>query len=855
MNEIVSTSADAAVRYLLVGSVAAAILVPLAWLAIRTTRLRAPVYRHAIWFYCLVGTVALPAIRLHGPKLLLPVLPARAQVSEAPAPPQTQPQRVQASGTPALPQVRAETAEASTQEPWVAPVQSLSPGRPVSRTATVSWKVVIAGAWLAGFAIMLIRLAIEWQRLRRICRSATPIEPGELAADFSGRKLGIRLTDHLQGPVCFGILRPVILLPRQMYQDASSKDLRMVLTHELAHVDRRDCWVNLFQRLLEAVFFFHSLVWLASRQLTHERERICDNWVLARGVCVDDYMRLLSDIGERVLMKTRHLPSVALFEGGLLSRVRSLLDPEHSRITRMTRRSAWTCALSFMLCFAALGTVRLGARPNPGVSSMPATAAMLTSSGLSQAGDANDTSFRPQREYLGQSERRPNGNCSLGGRVISDVTGEPVDNATVYLFYIPTHDAIFIDAASDGSFLFKDIAAGEYALRTTHTAGYQDTPYNPENKKGNLLSFTLREGEHRTDIVFKAKPACTISGIVLDEDGRPLSSKEVSIVAWQEKDETGNIGVRFAIVAMTPGPVGEGGLYSIDGLDARPTYVMALDWRAQDKDDPYPPCYYPGTVDRNKATMVSFDNASVAENIDIRLQKRGEYALEGTITDESTGNPIAKALVVVHRVDMLFDRVTAYTDAQGHYRIDSLAPGEFLVHVDAKPFGFVRKRQTLTIDSETKVSRLDFSLKPGVTIRGKFVHFVDGTDKELEVGPTAYGTARHEPHLNSQPGSWSGVRNRYTVAERKHAIFYEGGAGDYEEECMDFPTLGTFVIEGMLPGQILLSFEPKASDAFVQAILCKGQNVLGTTFDTQADREIQDITIVIGRPPQPPAPR
>jgi len=854
MNEIVSTSADAAVRYLLIGSVAAAILVPLAWLIIRTTRLRAPVYRHMVWFYCLIGTVALPAIWLHGPKLLLPVLPARAEVTEAPAPPQILPQRVQASGTPASPQIRAELVTPLTQEPPVAQAQNISPDGPAPApwVSMVSWKVVVAGAWLVGFAIMLIRLAVGWQQLRRICRLATPIEPDELAADLSRRRLGIRLTEHLQGPVCFGILRPVILLPRQMHQDASSKDLRMVLTHELAHIDQRDCWVNLFQRLLEAVFFFHSLVWLASRQLTHERERICDNWVLARGVCVDDYMQLLSDIGERILMKTRHLPSVALFEGGLLSRVRSLLDPQHSRITRMTRRSAWTCALSFVLCFAALGTVRLGARPNPGASSMPATAAMLTSSGLSQAGDANDTSFRPQREYLGQSERRPNGDCSLGGRVISDMTGEPVDNATVYLFYTPTHDAIFIDVASDGSFLFKDIAAGEYMLRTIRTPGYQDTWYNPEDKNSSYPTFMLHERELRTDILFKAKPACTISGIVLDEDGKPLSSKEVSIVVWQEKDETDSIGARFAIVAQTPGPVGEGGLYSIDGLDARPTYVMVIDWRAQDKDDPYPPCYYPGTVDRNKATMVSFDNASVAENIDIRLQKRGEYALEGTIADESTGSPIAKALVVVHHVDMLFDRVTAYTDAQGHYRIDSLAPGEFLVHIDAKPFGFVRKRQPLTIDSQTKVSRLDFALKPGVSIRGKFV---DAVGKEIEVGPTAYGTAHHDPHLNSQPGSWSGVRNRYTVAERKHAIFYEGGAGDYEQEYMDFPTASTFIIEGMFPGRTVLSFEPKASDAFVQAILYKGRNIMGTGFDTGADREIQDVTIVIGHPAPPLPPR
>ena len=49
---------------------------------------------------------------------------------------------------------------------------------------------------------------------------------------------------------------------------------------------------------------------------------------------------------------------------------------------------------------------------------------------------------------------------------------------------------------------------------------------------------------------------------------------------------------------------------------------------------------------------------------------------------------------------------------------------------------------------------------------------------------------------------------------------------------MDFPTASTFVIEGMLPGQTVLSFDPKASDLVVQSILYKGQDVRWAGFDT-----------------------
>ncbi len=840
MNEIVSTLADAAVRYLLVGSVAAALLVPLAWLALRATRLRAPIYRHALWFYCLIGTVAIPVLWLHGPKLVLPVLPAQVQADEAPASPQRRPQPVSTNKTPVLPQSRIQDVAPLTSETTPAPIASAPAHDPVSLANVVSWKVVVATMWLIGFGVMLVRLIIGWRRLGTIRRSATALDPAELAGELSGRRVEVRLTEQLPGPVCLGTLRPIILLPRQMYEDASAKDLHMILAHELAHIDRRDGWANLFQRLLEAVFFFHSFVWLASRQLTHERERICDNWVLARGVSIDDYMLLLSEIGERILMKTTHVPTVALFEGGLLSRVRSLLDPQRNRLTHMTRQSTWTCALTFLLCFVALGTVRLGARPDPAVSFMPATAVMLTG-----AIDSNGTSFRPQEESLGPNERRPNGDCSLSGRVISADSGEPIDHATVYLFSHATFDAIFIRVASDGSFVFKDIAAGTYGLRTVNTAGYQDTPYNPEGSANDRASFTLNPGEQRTDIVLKAEPAYTISGVVLDESGNPLTNEKLWVVAWQEKDTPGGNGNACEIVTQTP--VKPDGSYLLDSLDARSFYIMAMDFRSENKDDYWPPCYYPGTFDRSKAQKVVLNSGKSAANIDIRLQKHGEFALEGTIKDRTTGSPVEKALVVVHRRDMLFDHVTAYTDARGRYRIDSLAPGEFLVHVDARPFGYVKHRQPLTIGSAKTESRLDLTLKPGVTIRGKFV---DAAGKEMQTAEPSYGLAYCLGYATPETQSWSSSDNRYATAERKGDSSFNSGAGDYEEEYMDFPTPSAFVIEGMLPGQTILRFHPKADDLEVQSILYKGQDVTATGIDTQADRQIEDVTIVLGTPPE-----
>jgi len=447
-----------------------------------------------------------------------------------------------------------------------------------------------------------------------------------------------------------------------------------------------------------------------------------------------------------------------------------------------------------------------------------------------------------QTETVGQIGRRPKGNCSIGGKVASEETGEPVGHAKVYLFYPATFGAIFIDVASDGSFLFKDIPAGNYSLRTVHTSGFQDAIYNPEGKPGEYPEFSLKDGEKRTDVVLKAKPAYSISGRVLDENGEPLRDRIHWVLAWVELNEPDSLGTRYRIAEQTRVTVD--GSYLLDGLDGRPVYVMAIDWKSPEKDEFYPPCYYPGTVDRNKAKKVHFDKAKSVEKVDIRLQKKNEFTLEGTVTDDSTGNPIAKALVTVHHRDMLFDRVTAYTDGKGYYQIESLGAGAFLVHIDAEHAGFVKKRKPITIDESVKINHLNVALKPGVTIHGKIVD--ENGNEEVEIGPRAYGLAHKSGYPYPETQSWSGARNKYSAKGRSHNGTFNGGEGDYEEEYMDFPTPGSFIIEGMIPGKTTFRFHPKTEGQIVKEILYKDQNIMESGIETKPGQEIKDVTIVIG---------
>jgi hypothetical protein len=127
------------------------------------------------------------------------------------------------------------------------------------------------------------------------------------------------------GPVVFGWLRPVVLLPVSAVTGLSESQLLAILAHELAHVRRHDFLVNTLQRCVESVLFYHPAVWWLSARIRKERELCCDD--LAVSVCGD---RLAYAEALIELERTRPaIPALAVpATGGLTSRIRRLLGAE-----------------------------------------------------------------------------------------------------------------------------------------------------------------------------------------------------------------------------------------------------------------------------------------------------------------------------------------------------------------------------------------------------------------------------------------------------------------------------------------------------------------------------------------------
>jgi beta-lactamase regulating signal transducer with metallopeptidase domain len=108
-------------------------------------------------------------------------------------------------------------------------------------------------------------------------------------------------------PMAWGIFRPAVLMPSDA--DAwPAERLRIVLLHELAHVRRRDCLTHMLAQIACAGHWFNPLAWMAARRARTERERACDDLVLAAGTRGPDYATELIEIAR--VMRAGRFPAV-----------------------------------------------------------------------------------------------------------------------------------------------------------------------------------------------------------------------------------------------------------------------------------------------------------------------------------------------------------------------------------------------------------------------------------------------------------------------------------------------------------------------------------------------------------------
>jgi len=182
--------------------------------------------------------------------------------------------------------------EAVSQPLFTPPVDIVLPQTLAARTG-VPLSVIGGTIWAAGFATLLGVWLVRWRRVSRIIRAGTPINSGRthdaLQRVAALGKLPLVESDTSLEPGVFGIVRPVLLWPREIDMRLDDAQVQAVLAHELSHAHRRDNLTAAAHMLVEAVFWFHPLVWWIGARLVDERERACDEEVVRLGHDPDVY--------------------------------------------------------------------------------------------------------------------------------------------------------------------------------------------------------------------------------------------------------------------------------------------------------------------------------------------------------------------------------------------------------------------------------------------------------------------------------------------------------------------------------------------------------------------------------------
>ena len=137
--------------------------------------------------------------------------------------------------------------------------------------------------WLVGVLLLAIYFSISYFRSMRKFRMSipdnTPYIQNWLAAHQISRPLAVRSSDLISSPLTYGILHPVILLPKKLDRN-DQVALKYVLTHEYVHIRRFDAITKILFAAVLCIHWFNPLVWVMYVLANRDIELSCDAWVI-----------------------------------------------------------------------------------------------------------------------------------------------------------------------------------------------------------------------------------------------------------------------------------------------------------------------------------------------------------------------------------------------------------------------------------------------------------------------------------------------------------------------------------------------------------------------------------------------
>jgi beta-lactamase regulating signal transducer with metallopeptidase domain len=238
-----------------------------------------------------------------------------------------------------------------------------SPGN--ATTHRDRWLTRFLVVWGAGASFLLLRLVGGIIYGYRIVTGAPAVKDERLldAVRRISERFGISRpvpvveSDHLKVPFVWGFFKQRLILPPTA-REWSLARIEAVLRHELAHIKRKDTFVQALAQIACCIYWVNPLTWIMERWLFIERERACDDVAISQDIQAAEYAGYLMEVAEEMGdTRSRLWVASALAEGtDFKDRILSILDPVAKRTVPKLRQTATviTCAALLVLPLSSL---------------------------------------------------------------------------------------------------------------------------------------------------------------------------------------------------------------------------------------------------------------------------------------------------------------------------------------------------------------------------------------------------------------------------------------------------------------------------------------------------------------------
>ena len=226
-------------------------------------------------------------------------------------------------------------------EDVLTPATGVVPRPPALPQSTPFPPSLLLAVWATGTAVVLASWWRQWIPIRSALRRATTVR---LDGQDEATDLMVMCSPSMPEPGVVGILRPRLILPSGIVERLTPAQLRALIVHERCHIRCYDNITAAIHMVVEAIFWFHPVVWWIEARLVDERERACDEAVLQAGGRPQDYAEGILEVC-RQSVGARLACIAGVSRSNLRARVEAIMREEIGRPMTRWRQLALAAAI------------------------------------------------------------------------------------------------------------------------------------------------------------------------------------------------------------------------------------------------------------------------------------------------------------------------------------------------------------------------------------------------------------------------------------------------------------------------------------------------------------------------------